>query len=45
MRKVSTGTDNGRHLHSSELKNVIIGGVWYTGADARLPEISGRGRS
>ena len=22
------------HSHSSELKNVIISGVWYTGADA-----------
>jgi quercetin dioxygenase-like cupin family protein len=31
MRKVPAGTDNGRHTHSSELKNVIISGVWYTG--------------
>ena len=33
MRKVPAGTDNGLHAHSSELKNVIISGVWYTGAD------------
>jgi hypothetical protein len=34
MRKVPAGTDNPLHAHSSELKNVIINGVWYTGADA-----------
>ena len=34
MRKVPAGTDNPLHAHSSEIKNVIIGGVWYTGADA-----------
>jgi hypothetical protein len=34
MRKVPAGTDNGLHAHSSELKNVIISGVWYTGKDA-----------
>ena len=34
MRKVTAGTDNGLHTHSSELTNVIISGVWYTGADA-----------
>jgi quercetin dioxygenase-like cupin family protein len=34
MRKVPGGTDNPRHTHSSELKNVIISGVWYTGVDA-----------
>lgn len=33
MRKVPAGTDNPLHRHSSELKNVIIGGVWYTGVD------------
>ena len=33
MRKVPAGTDNGLHSHSSELKNVIIIGVWYTGTD------------
>ena len=34
IRKVPAGTDNPLHAHSSELKNVIISGVWYTGADA-----------
>jgi hypothetical protein len=34
MRKVPAGTDNPLHSHSSQLKNVIISGVWYTGADA-----------
>ncbi len=33
MRKVPAGTDNPLHAHSSELKNVIISGVWYTGTD------------
>jgi quercetin dioxygenase-like cupin family protein len=34
MRKVPAGTDNPLHAHSSEIKNVIISGVWYTGVDA-----------
>jgi quercetin dioxygenase-like cupin family protein len=34
MRKVPAGSDNPLHTHSSELKNVIISGVWYTGADS-----------
>ena len=33
MRKVRAGTDNPLHTHSSEIKNVIISGVWYTGPD------------
>ena len=33
MRKVPAGTQNPLHTHSSELKNVIISGVWYTGPD------------
>lgn len=33
MRKVPAGTDNPLHSHSSEIKNVIIKGVWYTGPD------------
>lgn len=33
IRKVPAGTDNPLHSHSSEIKNVIITGVWYTGAD------------
>jgi quercetin dioxygenase-like cupin family protein len=38
MRKVPAGTANPLHTHSSELKNVIISGVWYTGVD----EVSAR---
>ena len=34
IRKVPAGTDNPLHSHSSEIKNVIISGVWYTGPDA-----------
>ena len=34
MRRVPRGTENEPHVHSSELKNVIISGVWYTGADS-----------
>jgi quercetin dioxygenase-like cupin family protein len=34
MRKVPAGTDNPLHAHSSEIKNVIISGIWYTGVDA-----------
>ena len=34
MRKVPAGTDNPLHAHSSEIKNVVISGVWYTGTDA-----------
>jgi hypothetical protein len=33
VRKVPAGTDNELHSHSSEIKNVIISGVWYTGSD------------
>jgi quercetin dioxygenase-like cupin family protein len=34
IRKVPAGTENPAHQHSSEIKNVIISGTWYTGADA-----------
>jgi quercetin dioxygenase-like cupin family protein len=34
VRKVPPGTDNPLHTHSSELKNVIISGTWYTGPDS-----------
>ena len=34
MRKVPAGTDNPLHTHSSEIKNVIVSGVWYTGANS-----------
>ena len=33
IRKVRGGTENPLHSHSSEIKNVIISGVWYTGVD------------
>ena len=33
IRKVPAGTDNPLHSHSAEIKNVIISGVWYTGAN------------
>jgi hypothetical protein len=33
IRKVPAGTDNELHSHGSEIKNVIISGVWYTGPD------------
>ena len=43
IRKVPAGTDNPLHAHSSELKNVIISGVWYTGADAASAKDFGPG--
>jgi quercetin dioxygenase-like cupin family protein len=43
MRKVPAGTDNPLHSHSSELTNVIISGVWYTGADAASAKDFGPG--
>jgi ChrR Cupin-like domain len=43
LRKVSAGTDNPLHSHSSELKNVIIQGVWYTGTDAASAKDFGPG--
>ena len=43
MRKVPAGTDNPLHAHSSQLTNVIISGVWYTGADAASAKDFGPG--
>lgn len=43
MRKVPAGTGNPLHAHSSELKNVIISGVWYTGEDAASAKDFGPG--
>lgn len=34
MRRVPAGTANPLHRHSSEPKNVVISGVWYTGPDS-----------
>jgi hypothetical protein len=43
IRKVPAGTDNPLHSHSSEIKNVIISGVWYTGKDAASAKDFGPG--
>ena len=43
MRRVPAGTDNPLHSHSNELKNVIIKGVWYTGADTASAKDFGPG--
>jgi hypothetical protein len=43
IRKVPAGTDNPLHSHSSEIKNVIISGVWYTGADVASAKDFGPG--
>ena len=43
LRKVPAGINNPLHAHSSEIKNVIISGVWYTGADAKSAKDFGPG--
>ena len=43
IRKVPAGADNPLHSHSSEIKNVIISGVWYTGKDAASAKDFGPG--
>ena len=43
IRKVPAGTDNGLHSHSSDIKNVIISGVWYTGTGAATAKDFGPG--
>jgi hypothetical protein len=43
IRKVPAGTDNPLHSHSSEIKNVIISGVWYTGAEGASAKDFGPG--
>ena len=43
IRKVPAGTNNPLHSHSSELKNVIISGVWYTGPDSASAKDFGPG--
>jgi hypothetical protein len=43
MRKVPAGTANPLHAHSSQIKNVIISGVWYTGTDAASAKDFGPG--
>jgi hypothetical protein len=43
IRKVPAGTDNPLHSHSAEIKNVIISGVWYTGANTASAKDFGPG--
>ena len=43
MRKVPAGTINGLHSHTSEIKNVIVSGIWYTGTDAASAKDFGPG--
>ena len=43
MRKVPAGSENPLHSHSAKLKNVIISGVWYTGADSESARDFGPG--
>lgn len=43
IRKVPAGTDNPLHSHSSEIKNVIISGLWFTGPDAASAKDFGPG--
>lgn len=33
MRRVAAGTDHGMHVHSVEITDVVISGLWYAGAD------------
>ena len=33
MRRTAAGTDHGMHVHSVEITDVIISGLWYAGAD------------
>jgi quercetin dioxygenase-like cupin family protein len=43
IRKVAAGTDNPLHSHSSEITNVIISGVWYTGPNSTSAKDFGPG--
>ena len=43
IRKVPPGTDNPLHLHSSEITNVIVSGVWYTGSNSTSAKDFGPG--
>ena len=43
IRKVPAGTDNPLHSHSSEITNVIISGVWYTGSNSTSAKDFGPG--
>ena len=43
IRKVPAGTDNPLHSHSSEITNVIIRGIWYTGSNSTSAKDFGPG--
>ena len=43
IRKVPAGTDNPLHSHSSEITNVIISGLWYTGPNSASAKDYGPG--
>jgi len=43
IRKVPAGTDNPLHSHSSEITNVIISGIWYTGPNSTAAKDFGPG--
>jgi len=43
IRKVPAGTDNPLHSHSSEITNVIISGIWYTGPNSTSAKDFGPG--
>lgn len=43
VRRVPGGTDNPLHTHRSELTNVVISGIWYTGVDASSAKDFGAG--
>jgi len=43
IRKVPAGTDNPLHSHSSEITNVVISGVWYTGPNSTSAKDFGPG--
>jgi quercetin dioxygenase-like cupin family protein len=43
IRKVPAGTDNPLHSHSSEITNVVIRGIWYTGSNSNSAKDFGPG--
>ena len=43
IRKVPASTDNPLHSHSSEITNVIISGIWYTGPNSTAAKDFGPG--
>ena len=43
IRKVPASTDNPLHSHSSEITNVIISGIWYTGPNSTSAKDFGPG--